>query len=367
MERDSLFGERIIWSGRPKVLSVPFVYRMAGIVALVVSASTLCFAFVLGHSLHAPVGGMLVFSGWCATLALGAWRLPLVWRSRIEYLVTDKHVIWRRGRLRRTIDRDSVSYALIRWSAKDPTCGDLVLVRAVPTGALRRTLSLTLADVEAPDRLWAVVRGVTASAPLGDGTRPLAQRLDPGERVLWTAIPLASPWTVRRVVTMVLAAFLGLAAIRTVVNALPPLRRILDLHTLSSGAIALLVCGVALGALLLAAVAMGAGYSALVRPSRLARKTRYFVTNRRVLIHRGLEELHLDRTRIAYVIAAPQAGALHDLFLVLDGPRARALAPMGAFGEAPAGASLVPVFASIEDAETATALLGERSAMRDAA
>jgi len=370
MARDSLFGEQIIWSGRPKVVRVPLFYRLGAVCLAVTAASTLCFAAVLGRSLQAHVGGLVAFAGWCATLALAAWRLPLVWRSGIEYLVTDKHVIWRRGRIRRMIDRDAVSYALVRWSAADPTSGDLVLIRAVPTGALRRTLSLTLTDIEAPDRVWSIVRGVTPGASLGDGTRALAQRLDDGERVLWTAVPMASPWTVRRVISMLLASVLALAAIRTVVKAVPPLTKILRLHALPPSAIALLVLGVALGALLLVAVAVGVGYSALVRPSRLARVTRYFVTDRRVLIHRGLEELHLDRGRIAYVIAAPQkdkVGALADLFLVLDGPRARALAPMGAFGGQDR-TSLVPVFASIEDAETVGALLRpETREIRDAA
>ncbi len=373
MARDSLFGEQIIWSGRPKVVSVPLFYRLAAACLVVFALSTLCFAAVLGRTLHVHVGGMVAFAGWCASLALAAWRLPLVWRSGVEYLVTDKHVIWRRGRIRRMIDRDAVSYALIRWSAADSTSGDLVLVRAVPTGALRRTLSLTLSDVEAPDRIWSIVRGVAPGASLGDGSRALAQRLDDGERVVWTAVPMASPWTVRRVVSMALATVLALAAIRTVAKAIPPLAKILRLHALPPGAIALLVLGVALGALLLVAVAVGVGYSALVRPSRLARVTRYFVTDRRVLIHRGLEELHLDRSRIAYVIAAPQkdkVGALHDLFLVLDGPRARALAPMGAFGGQDR-TSLVPVFASIDDAETVGALLRpeppEPREIRDAA
>ena len=48
---------------------------------------------------------------------------------------------------------------------------------------------------------------------------------------------------------------------------------------------------------------------ALVRPAMLARSTRYFVTNRRVLIQRGREELLLDRSRIAYVIATPARAA----------------------------------------------------------
>jgi len=161
---------------------------------------------------------------------------------------------------------------------------------------------------------------------------------------------------VRRVATTACAIVLGLAAARMVARAVPPLRRVLSLHALPPTVIALLVCGVALGALLLAAVAIGTAYTALVRPARLARATRYFVTNRRVLIVRGNEELHLDRGRIAYVIAAPQKGTLADLFLVLDGPQARALAPMGAFGGGDR-TTLVPVFASIEDAETVGALL----------
>jgi hypothetical protein len=360
LAHDSLFGEQIVWRGRPKVVRVPWMAKLAGAGAAAVSASTLCFAVVLGGSLHVRVGGMVFFSAWCAMLAFAAWRLPLVWRSAVEYTVTDRHVIWRRGRIRRTIDRDAVSYARIHWNPHDPACGDLVLVRAVPTGALRRTLTLTLADVEAPDRLWAVVRGVTPGAPLGDRTRELAQRLDDGERVLWTAIPLASPWTARRVAGAVLALGMALAAVRTVVKAVPPLVRIFKLHALPPSAVALLVVGVALGALLLVAVAMLVGYGAFVRPARLARATRYFVTNRRVLIRRDDEELHLDRSRIAYIITAPTPTrrTLEDLFLVLDGPQARALATSGAFGGAEPS-SLTPVFASIEDAETVRALLHE--------
>jgi hypothetical protein len=90
----------------------------------------------------------------------------------------------------------------------------------------------------------------------------------------------------------------------------------------------------------------------------LARKTRYFVTDRRVLIRRGLEELHLDRQRIAYVITAPwrDGGTRRDLFLVLDGPQARAFSPSGAFGGGDEQ-RLVPMFAAIEDADTASELL----------
>jgi hypothetical protein len=299
---------------------------------------------------------MVLFAGWCATLALGAWRIPIWWRSRVEYAVTERHVIWRRGPLRRSIEIGQISYALIRWNSRDPSLGDLVIVRAVPTGALRRTLSLTLHDVEGPDRLWAIIRGVEPSAPLGSCARPLAQRLDAGERVLWSASPLASAWTTRRAGMALVCAVLAVAFVRSLARSVPNLTRILRLHALPPPLAAAFVGGVALGMLLLLAVAVGVAYVAFFRPARLARATRYFVTDARVLIRRGNEELSLDRSRIAYVIDAPYR-KLHDVFLVLDGPQARALAPSGAFGQGDGDDALRPVFAAIADADTVGKIL----------
>lgn len=367
--RDSLFGETILWTGKPAVARVPLGYKLVGAVSAVVALVTLCFAVTVATGLHAHVGAMVLFAAWCATITLGAWRLPKIFYAGVEYIVTDRHVIWRRGRIRRTIDRAAISYAIIRWDASLANVGDLVLVRAVPTGALRRTLKLTLTSVEAPDRLWATVRGVEASAPLGHGDRPLAQRLDEGERVLWTGIPLASPWTVRRAFTGVIALLMSAAAVNMLVRAIPTLRRVFRLHALPAASATMLVCGVGLAVALVLTAAVAVGWWASVRPARLARKTRYFVTAQRVLIQRGNEELHLDRSRIAYVIAAPSR-RLHDLFLVLDGPQARALAPSGAFAAFGNDETLVPMFASIEDAETVGAILrgaGSLAPLRDAA
>jgi hypothetical protein len=355
MVRDSLFGERIVWQGRCQALTVPLLQKVVVAVAAAVSVIALLFAVVVAKALDVPVGGMIIFSGWCATLALGAWRLPLWWRSQLEYIVTDRHVIWRRGRIRRSIEIRQISYALIRWSAA-PSTGDLVLVRAVPTGALRRTLSLTLHEVDAPDRLWAIIRGVEPSAPLGSGDRPLSQRLDVGERVLWSAAPLASSWTTRRWLTAITGAILALTFERSLERSVPSLARVLRMHALSPALAVLLVAAAAIGMLLLLAVSAGAGYVALVQPSRIARRTRYFVTNARVLIRRGNEELALDRSRIAYVIDAPSR-KLHDVFLVLDGPQARAFAPSGAFGGDAANDALRPVFSAIDDADTVGRIL----------
>ncbi len=372
MARDSLFGESIVWTGKPAALRTPPMYRAVAVATAGLSIVTLLFAVVAGVSLHAHVGGMIVFAAWCATLSLAAWRLPLVWQSRVEYLVTEKHVIWRRGPLRRTIDRNAISYARILWSESEPGVGDLVLVRAVPTGALRRTLTLVLQNVREPDRLWAIVRGVEPSAPLGDGDRPLAQRLDEGERVLWSAIPVRSSWSFRRGLTAFVSLALFGAATMMMARTVPSLHRVLAAHALGAFLSVLLVSGVALATLLVIASAVAIGNWAVVRPARLARQTRYFVTDRRVLIRRGREELHLDRSRIAYVIAAPlgksataaarAAGPLSDVFLVLDGPQARALAPSGAFGEHTESDTLQPVFAAIADPDTVGEILRAHAA-----
>ena len=368
MARDTLFGERIVWQGRSAAWTVPFVQKVTSVVAGVVSLVTLCYAVVVAKSLGVPVGAMILFAGWCATLSLAAWRLPIWWRSQVEYLVTERHVIWRRGPIRRTIEIDQVSYALIRWNPRHVSLGDLVIVRAVPTGALRRTLSLTLSDVEGPDRLWAVIRGVQPGAPLGSGDRPLAQRLDPGERVLWSASPLASAWTTRRAATALAGTVLAATFVRSLAESVPTLGRVLRLHALTPLLACVLVGGAALGMLLLLAFAIGVAYAAFVRPARLARATRYFVTTARVLIRRGNEELSLDRSRIAYVIDAPWK-KLHDVFLVLDGPQARALAPSGAFGGEDRDDALRPVFAAIADADAVGRILrpGERGLEEKAA
>ena len=359
MARDSLFGERIIWTGRPMAATVPFGNRIMAAAGATLSLYAVCFAIVVARGLGAPVGGMLFFAAWCASLALLAWQGPLVWRARLEFIVTDTHLIWRRGPIRRSIERKAISYALVRWNPRVSGVGDLVVVRAVPTGALRRTLRLTLVDVEAPDRLWAIVRGVEPGAPLGNGDRPLGQRLDEGERVLWTAIPMASSWSLRRGATAVLGFVPALAAVSVLSRAIPWVRRFFGLHFLTPATMATLVAALALVASSLIAVALYLAYYAWIRPVRLAHATRYWVTDRRVLIRRGTEELHLDRARIAYVIDAPTLlGGHHDVFLVLDGPQARGLATSGAFARfRNDDESLTPVLGAIDDVETVGAIL----------
>jgi hypothetical protein len=150
-----------------------------------------------------------------------------------------------------------------------------------------------------------------------------------------------------------------------VLRSVPTLVELVSSLTPSSGVF--LLVGASLTTLFLFAVATGVTYAAFVRPSRLTRQTRYFVTDARVLIRRGGEELSLDRSRIAYVIDAPSRKS-HDVFLVLDGPYARAFAPSGAFGEEEHGVDgLRPVFAGIDDADTVGRILAEREIEKHAA
>ena len=80
-----------------------------------------------------------------------------------------------------------------------------------------------------------------------------------------------------------------------------------------------------------------------------------------MLIRRGHDELLLDRAHIAYVIEAPLGRSPRaNVFMVLDGPQARALAASGAFGERGETDTLLPVFAAIDDPETVGALLRGR-------
>jgi hypothetical protein len=351
---DSLYGDPVIWSGRPKEVSTPPIYRAAAAVCGVTSAIATASAVVVATALNARPGELLAFAAWMATLALALAYGPRWWRSELEFILTDRHIVMRRGKLRRSIERRQVSFARIHWDPKHPGVGDLEIVRAVPTGALRRRLSIVLSGLVAPDRVWAIMRGVTPSAPAGDGHRLLAQRLDEGERVLWSAHPPSDwrvwlPGSLRAAASVAIALVLGAAAAVTSYQAVHSLRAVAaaGLDPQSASFVAL-VASLSLTIVLLVSGTVGLLYAAIVKPARLAARTRYLITDRRVLIQRGDEVLHLDRSRIVDVIDAPADRGLYDIFLVLDGPRARAVAASGAFGEA-RGQGLQPVLHRVAD------------------
>jgi len=362
--RDPLFGERIVWTARPTVLAPPPLARAVAFVFFVLSAISLSFALVIAFALHAAPAGPMLFSVWCASLGIAAREVPRMWLTQARYVVTEQHVITYFGPFRRSIERKSISFARIFWNDSDHTAGDLELVRAVPTGALRRRLMLKLYGVRAPDRVWAIVRGAEAIAPSGQhAERPLAQRLDHGERVIWSArrhhqLRAYLPHGQREWALVGIGGFLFAGVGRMVESAIPALK-----HVASGGLpvrsfpFAALTFGLTLAVLLVFAVGCYVIYDAVIRQGYAAKNTRYLITDKRVLIQRGSEELHVDRQLIVDVIDTPAGDGLHDVFFVLDGPRARALAASGAFGELGRGPHLRPVFEAVDDAEGARSVL----------
>ncbi len=363
MAKDPILNEDIIWRGRPQVVETPRIFRLGATLLLLTAATSTSFAFVATWALSVSPAPLLGFAAWACTLGLAALQLPKLWHSRVEYILTDGHVVWRRGPFRRAIARKSISYVRIFWHPENPNVGDIELVRAVPTGALRRRLLLRLHGLAAPDKVWALVRGIGSRSESNAGGRCVSQRLEEGERVLWSASPRTSwrrwvPHGKRAWQTLAIASFLlltlGHLASRMSSNWASLLAAGLTDHP---GTLVALAIGQAISMLLLLGLTAYLVHSAVVVRARQITKTRYLITNRRVLIQRENEELHLDRDQIVDVIDIPGFRGLHNVFLVLDGPRARAVELSGAFGETDRDSHLRPVLESVDDWESVSALL----------
>ncbi len=365
MPRDELLDEELIWQGRPARTDAPTVLRAARAATFLVTATCVSFAIVTGLGLGLTPLPLLGCALWTATLGLFAKPAYDWWLSAVSYELTEHHVIWRRGKLTRIIAREQISYARIFWNPYDRHVGDIELVRAVPAGVLRRRLLIRLRGVAAPDRVWAMIRGVDTRSDSNAGTRAVSQRLDEGERVLWSARPLASwrhflPHGTRRYRLLALALTLTLTCVQLTLALKGNLQVLIEAGVLQQPVVfAALVFGEMAMMTLLTGVTLLTWYAALIGPGRQLENTFYLITNRRVLIARGAEELHLDRSRIIDVIDAPTMSGLRDVFLVLDGPQARAVEVGGAFQETDRDPQLKPVFSWVADAESVSRLLLE--------
>jgi hypothetical protein len=362
MDRDSVFGEQVIWRGHTSHVSLAGTHRVAFWTLILLAAVTTAMAVAVASTLHVPVGRMLLFSGWCATFAMALRFFPQVWHGRAEYLVTDRYVVWKRGRYRRSIERAGITYARIHWYPGVDGVGDLELVRDVPTGALHRRLTLLLRGVTRPDRLWDVIRGHGLVAVASPSSGSIGQRLVEGERVVWSGKPLLTwrgllPQGTRHVGGAVLGLFTAILVARGADRSIRAAHHVLDagVAPTSLGFIAL-VCALGLSLILLLGLSASLLWTAVIQPWRAARRTRYLITDRRVVISEGSNELHLDRSRIVDVIDAPTPAGAHDLFLILDGPRSRAVAVSGAFDGA-TSPQLAPVLRHVVDSDVAERIL----------
>lgn len=363
MPRDGYNGEQILWTGGPREAQTPPLFKVTAWVGFGISSVAVAFAVVRSIGLAQSPAGSLLFAAWAVTVGFVSLTVPSWWSAGARYIVTERTVIWQRGPFRRTLDRAAISYARITWSSRSAHVGTLELIRAVPTGALRRRLALKFDGLESPDGVLAIIRGAEAVASPGHGTLPIAQRLDHDERVLWAARPLPSlraylprnteEWSLAAVTLGLLAVAVTLSC-RTVALDRRVLKAGFTVHSVPFWA---LTCGMAIAVVVILGTAIFLAKSTLVRRARALQETRYLISNKRVLIQRGREELHLERNRIVDVIDAPAGEGTRNLFLVIDGPRARAVATSGAFGEPDGGPDLRPVFECVSDSDGARRVL----------
>lgn len=337
-------SEQVLWHGRPEpgvardgtwVWVPALLFSVALVVALF--AGLLSIAGIPAVRSTALLACYLVLTG------IGVALAPRFLLDACEFVVTDRHVLWKRGALRRVLDRRAITYARIHWHRSTPGVGDLELVRAAPFGPLARKERLLLHHVKAPDRLLALIFEHTPSEFAGYADVQLTDRLDKGERVLWGASPLG--YRVGRAELQLAAlgvVMLGVGCVyayRTV-NMLASLEK-LGLP-MRSATWVMFFLAIAISSAIMFGVGVLLVWNGVWRARAEGSSTEYVLTNRRVIIRRGRTELSVDRRRIVDVAEQPSTGDLGNLYLILDGPHARALDDSGALGFFSPPRALVP-------------------------
>jgi len=346
-------GEVVRWEGRPSAAPRERAWVIAPILLFAMAIVAALFALLLGVAEMPGMHKGLAVSALLAACGLAALFAPRILVDEQRYLVTDRRVLWRRGRTHRFVRIQDLTYARIKWHRSVPVVGHLELVVATPFGPLLRKLRVVLHDLREPDVVLSLVRGESPAEAAGDRTVPLIDRLDGGERVLWGGHPRGMHLGWREAFT----AGGGLAL--TVVGLLYGERNasiLLDLEGIGlqvrSLEWGLLFSAVAISWVCIVAIGLGLMWSGLVRARRLGNDTEYLLTDRRLLIRRGGTELSLDRGRIVDAALMPAAGRLHHLFLLLDSPESRAIADSGALGTVlPAREAVPPILFELADAE----------------
>lgn len=361
--------ERVLWHGA-RAADVPLSRRWVLLPVLVFAFAIVAglFAGLLSVSELPGSQRTLGFSALLGAIAVGLVLLPRHFLSGTEYMLTDRRVLWRRGRYVRQMDRRSFTYARLTWHPSVASVGSIELVVAVPFGPLSRRLRLVLSDIRDPDSVFALIRGAEFHVHADDPDVPLVERLDPGEQVVWGGHPegLLLGW--REVATATLGVAVLVLALMYGANVSGILVE-LEEHGLAvrSWTWVLFFLPVVISTIVLLAVGAGLVWHGLWRARALGRDTDYLLTDRRLLIRRGRTELSVDRRCIVDAVIAPIGGGLHHLYLMLDSPRSRALADSGALAPGvPSREEVPPVLYEVRDAKALRALILESSAIADA-
>lgn len=354
-------SEQILWEGRPvRGATRDLGWRLGPLLVACAAAIVGLYGALLRTTTLSGASQLAFVAGYLALFALVGFLAPRYLIDDCEYALTDRRVLWRRGRTQRWFDRGGLSFARVTWSAALPGVGHLELVRATPYGPLARKQRLVLHNLQAPDRVLARIRGVAPVRELGDPDLPLTDRLDLDEQLVWGGGPQGRALGLRE-------AAVALLGVGTLVIGVLYARRMLAIIVYLEQQGELPVSSLrwfcfVLATLLTWCVIAGVGawlaWRSLFAARVLGRATEYVVTSQRVLIRRGRTELSLDRSAIADVIAVRASDGCHDVFLLLDAPDARALAVSGALTRlGPARELVPPVLFGLRDAESVCALL----------
>ena len=345
--------EKVVWSGQRSNVPPDSFWVFLPVLLFAVALVSALFASLLGV---AELPGMHRTFGLAALLAacgIAAVLTPRYLFDGVAYLVTDRRILWRRGRFIRSMERGKLSYARIHWHRSVPVVGHLELVVAVPFGPLSRRMRIMLHDVREPDRLLALIRDVEASEHAGDRDVSILDRLEHGESVIWGGHPRGVHLGWRELsITLLGVAVTAMGVLYGQRNA----EILLSLEGLGlqvrSAEWALLFSAVAISWVCILTIGLGLIWNGSVRAHRLGRATEYLLTERRLLIRRGLVELSVDRKQIVDVATQPAGGGLQHLFLMLDAPQSRAISDSGALSPLlPARAAVPPVLFEIREAD----------------
>jgi hypothetical protein len=353
-------SEQVLWQGVPvRDVERDFPWRVGPLLVSAVATIAALFSGLLAVANLPGVKQMALVTIYLGVVAAALWLAPRFLHDECEYLITDRRVLWRRGRVQRWIDRQGLSYARVLWNHTALGVGHLELVRATPFGPLSRKQRLVLHNLQAPDRVLAIIRGVESVAQHGHPDLPLTDRLDEGETVLWGGGPQGYLLGWRDLLIALLGFVLLALALRYGARALEVMVYLERTGlAVRSWTWLLLFLANALSWSVICGVGVWLVWRGLIFARAMSCDTEYVVTSRRVLIRRGRTELSLDRKEIVDVAVVPVGLGCRNLFLILDAPGSRALSDSGALMPlSPARDLVPPVLYELRDAERVCELL----------